>query len=395
MGYADTEVRPVQAHQQPEWTDTAEAMRIRRFLATRPPLVNVEDVRTLRALLAAVATGEALVMQAGDCAEDPADCAPDQVLRKVAVIDRCAATLGAVGGRPALRIGRIAGQFAKPRSRPVEHVDGHDLPVYRGHMVNSPTADRHSRYADPRRILTGYLAAGRMMATLGWDGHTARQGLSLGGPAVWTSHEALLLDYEMPMLREDGDGRRWLASTHFPWIGERTRQPDGAHVALLADVVNPVGCKIGPSTTEDEITTLCRRLDPRREPGRLTLIARMGADAVAGRLPALVRGVREAGHPVIWLCDPMHGNTIATADGTKTRLLTTITREISGFHHAVTDNGGVPGGLHLETTPDDTTECVLDESELATVADRYASLCDPRLNPLQAVSVIGSWDDSR
>ncbi|HEY0448301.1 3-deoxy-7-phosphoheptulonate synthase [Actinophytocola sp.] len=393
MGYVDTEMLPTQAHQQPEWTDTAEAMRIRRFLTTQPPLVSVEDVCTLRALLARIATGEALVMQAGDCAEDPADCAADQVLRKAAVIDRCAETLGAIGGRPVLRIGRIAGQFAKPRSRPVERVDGLDLPVYRGHMVNGPTADPRSRCPDPRRILTGYLAASRMMATLGWRGLTARPGLDLGDPAVWTSHEALLLDYEMPMLRSDGGGPRWLASTHFPWIGERTRQPDGAHVALLADVVNPVGCKVGPSMTQDEITTLCQRLDPQREPGRLTLIARMGADAVAERLPALVRRVRAAGHPVIWLCDPMHGNTITTADGTKTRLLTTITKEIRGFRRAVTDEGGVAGGLHVELAPDDTTECVLDESELATVADRYASLCDPRLNPHQAVSVIDSWAD--
>jgi 3-deoxy-7-phosphoheptulonate synthase len=387
MGYADTEVRPAAAHQQPEWTDTAEAMRIRRFLTTRPPLVNVEDVRVLRALLARVAAGEALVMQAGDCAEDPADCATDQVLRKVAVIDRCAETLGAIGRRPVLRIGRIAGQFAKPRSRPVERIDGLDLPVYRGHMVNGPTADARSRCPDPRRILTGYLAASRMMTTLGWHGLTAHP--DPHGPTVWTSHEALLLDYEMPMLR--GDGPRWLASTHFPWIGERTRQPDGAHVALLADVENPVGCKIGPNTTPDEITALCRRLDPQREPGRLTLIARMGADAVAERLPALVRRVRTAGHPVIWLCDPMHGNTITTPDGTKTRLLTTIAQEIRGFHHAVTDAGGVAGGLHLETTPDDTTECVQDESELDRVADHYASFCDPRLNPNQAVKAIGSW----
>jgi 3-deoxy-7-phosphoheptulonate synthase len=379
MGYADTEVRPARAHQQPEWTDFAEAMRIRRFLAGQPPLVGAEDVRALRDLLAHVARGEALVMQAGDCAEDPADCAADQVLRKVAVIDRCAEALGTLGGLPVLRIGRIAGQFAKPRSRPVERIDGRDLPVYRGHMVNGPTADPRSRCPDPRRILTGYLAASRMMATLGRS-----------ADAVWTSHEALLLDYEMPMLRSDRDGR-WLASTHFPWIGERTRQPDGAHVALLADVMNPVGCKIGPGTSEDEITALCRRLDPRREPGRLTLIARMGAGAVASRLPALVRRVRVAGHPVVWLCDPMHGNTIATDDGRKTRLLTTIAEEIRGFRRAVVDGGGVPGGLHLETTPDDTTECVRDESELDTVADRYASLCDPRLNPRQAVSVIGAW----
>jgi 3-deoxy-7-phosphoheptulonate synthase len=287
MGYVDAEVRPVRARQQPEWRDTAEALRIRRFLASQSPLVSFEDVRTLRTLLARVAAGEAHVMQAGDCAEDPADCAAEQVRRKAAVIDLCATTLAAVDGKPVLRVGRIAGQFAKPRSRPVERIDGRDLPVYRGHMVNRPTADPRSRCPDPRRILTGYLAASRMMTTLGWRGLSARPGLDLTDPAVWTSHEALLLDYEMPMIRGENEGPRWLASTHFPWIGERTRQPDGAHVALLAGVVNPVGCKVGPSMTSEEITTLCGRLDPAREPGRLTLIARMGAAAVRDRLPPL------------------------------------------------------------------------------------------------------------
>jgi 3-deoxy-7-phosphoheptulonate synthase len=392
VGYVDTDMQPVSA-QQPEWNDPAEALRIRKLLASQPPLVSLEDVCTIRSLLARVAAGDAYVMQAGDCAEDPADCTAEQVQRKAAMIDMCAATLSTIGGKKVLRIGRIAGQFAKPRSRPVERIGGLELPVYRGHMVNGPKADPQSRWPDPRRILTGYLAASRMMATLGWHGQAARPAAALGDPVVWTSHEALLLDYEMPMIRKAGDGPRWLASTHFPWIGDRTRQPDGAHVALLAGVINPIACKVGPSLSPEEITAVCRRLDPEREPGRLTLIARMGADEVADRLPALVRRVRSAGHPVIWLCDPMHGNTITTHNGTKTRLLTTIAREIRGFRRAVTAAGGVAGGLHLETTPDDTTECIPDETALATVADRYASLCDPRLNPRQAVSVIRAWSD--
>jgi 3-deoxy-7-phosphoheptulonate synthase len=391
VGYVDAEAPPLPAHQQPDWHDAAEALRIRKLLAAKPPLVSLEDMCRLRSLLARVAVGEAYVMQAGDCAEDPADCVTEQVHRKVAMIDVCAATLSSVGGKDVLRIGRIAGQFAKPRSRPVERIGDLDLPVYRGHMVNGPTADPRSRCPDPRRILTGYLAAGRMMATLGWSGTTAGP---VGDPVVWTSHEALLLDYELPMLRGTGDGPRWLASTHFPWIGDRTRQPEGAHVALLAGVANPVACKVGPGTSLDEITALCQRLDPEREPGRLTLIARMGADGVADLLPALVRRVRTAGHPVIWLCDPMHGNTITTRDGRKTRLLTMITREIRGFRRAIAAAGGVAGGLHLEMTPDDTTECVPDETELARVSDRYASLCDPRLNPRQAVSVIEAWSEA-
>ena len=394
MGYVDTEAPAAPAHQQPDWHDAGEALRIRKLLAMRPPLVSLEDVLALRARLARVAAGEALVMQAGDCAEDPADCDDERVLRKAAAIDGCAATLAAVGGKDALRIGRIAGQFAKPRSRPLERIGDVDLPVYRGHMVNGPSADPRSRFPDPRRILTGYLAASRMMAVLGWNGATGRPDPSSSAgdePIVWTSHEALLLDYELPMLRGAQGGPRWLASTHFPWIGDRTRQPDGAHVALLAAVANPVACKVGPGTSLDELTAVCRRLDPEREPGRLTLIARMGAGSVAELLPALVRRVREAGHPAIWLCDPMHGNTVSTADGRKTRLLTTISREIRGFRRAVERAGGVAGGLHLEITPDDTTECVFDETQLARVSDRYASLCDPRLNPGQACSVVEAW----
>jgi 3-deoxy-7-phosphoheptulonate synthase len=406
VGYVDIGARPAPAHQQPDWLDAAEALRIRKHLALRSPLVSLEDVCALRTQLARVAAGDALIMQAGDCAEDPADCDDERVLQKVAAIDQCAVMLAKAGGRPALRIGRIAGQFAKPRSRPLERIGDIDLPVYRGHMVNGPSADPRSRFPDPRRILTGYLAASRMMAVLGWTGTSGRADLlewsdgpdqpesAVDESVVWTSHEALLLDYELPMLRGTDGGPRWLASTHFPWIGDRTRQPDGAHVALLAAVANPVACKVGPGMSPDELTAVCRRLDPEREPGRLTLIARMGANSVADLLPALVRRVRDAGHPAIWLCDPMHGNTVSTPDGRKTRLLTAISREIRDFRHAVEQAGGVPGGLHLEITPDDTTECVRDESQLARVSDRYASLCDPRLNPLQACSVIEAWADA-
>lgn len=391
VGYAGTDVRHLRAQQQPEWKNPAQVQRIREILAARPPLVSAEDVGTLRSLLGRVAAGDAYVMQAGDCAEDPADCTAGRVERKAAMIGLCATTLAEVGRKEVLRVGRIAGQFAKPRSQAIERIGGYELPVYRGHMVNGPAADPQSRCPDPTRILTGYVAASQIMAALGWDGLVARPVLALSEPVVWTSHEALLLDYEMPMIREAGDGRRWLASTHFPWIGERTRQVDGAHVALLAEVSNPIACKIGPSMSPDEIAALCQRLDPQREPGRLTLVARMGADTVADRLPALVRRVRSAGHPVIWLSDPMHGNTITTPTGKKTRLLTTISREIRGFRRAVAAAGGMAGGLHLETTPDDATECVADETSIATAADQHDSLCDPRLNPRQAVSVISAW----
>ncbi|GAA2916796.1 hypothetical protein GCM10020221_10970 [Streptomyces thioluteus] len=208
---------------------------------------------------------------------------------------------------------------------------------------------------------------------------------------MWTSHEALLLDYEMPMLRVDEKGRLFLGSTHWPWIGERTRQLEGAHVALLAEVSNPVACKVGPTMEPGDLLALCERLDPWRDPGRLTLIARMGADAVTDRLPRLVEAVRGAGHPVIWLSDPVHGNTVTAPGGHKTRIVETVSLEVSRFVEAVRTAGGVAGGLHLETTPDDVTECASTEDRLGSVGERYTSHCDPRLNPSQALAVVSSW----
>ncbi|MFI6638969.1 3-deoxy-7-phosphoheptulonate synthase [Streptomyces sp. NPDC050504] len=393
MGHAVTETQRAKALQQPEWNDPSQVQRVREILGSRPPLVRVDDVHALRSLLASVAAGEAHVVQAGDCAEDPEECTAEHVRRKSAVLDLLATTLKMVTGKPVLRVGRIAGQFAKPRSNSFEQVDDLVLPVYRGHMVNSPEPDPEKRQPDPLRILTGYMAAGDIMEHLGWRAPAPRAWPSIE-PLVWTSHEALLLDYEIPMIREVGDGRRWLGSTHWPWIGERTRQLDGAHVELLADVVNPVACKVGPAMTTEEITALCERLDPLREPGRLTFISRMGADAVAERLPPLVAAVRSAGHPAIWLCDPMHGNTVTAPGGRKTRLLSALAGEVAGFRHAVATAGGTAGGLHLETTPDDVTECVADTADLGSVGDRHTTFCDPRLNSRQAVSLVTAWSDT-
>ncbi|MFG2180165.1 3-deoxy-7-phosphoheptulonate synthase [Streptomyces abikoensis] len=380
--------RQEQALQQPPWEDTAHVLRVRKELAKRPALVDAESVDALRSVLARVAAGEAHVIQAGDCAEDPAECTPGYVARKAGLLNMLAGALQMETRIPVVRVGRMAGQFGKPRSSPTERVGDMELPVYRGHMVNSPEPDPELRRPDPERLLAGYQAAYDVMGYLGW--RSPRGGTRIGAP-VWTSHEALLLDYELPMLRRDERGRLLLASTHWPWIGERTRQIDGAHVALLAEVVNPVACKVGPRMTVDELLALCERLDPRREGGRLTLIARMGAEAVAERLPALVEAVHAAGHPVIWLTDPMHGNTVSTPDGLKTRLLGTVTREVEEFQHAVRTAGGVAGGLHLETSPDDVTECARDEAGFAHVGTRYTSHCDPRLNPGQALSVVSAW----
>ncbi|MFB7381965.1 3-deoxy-7-phosphoheptulonate synthase, partial [Kitasatospora purpeofusca] len=368
------EIRIRGALQQPEWSDLPQVNRVGEALASRPALVQPDDLATLRTLLGKVALGEALVLQSGDCAEDPQECTRQHVARKSALLDLLAGTLGLRTGKPVLRAGRIAGQFAKPRSKPTEVIDGVELPVFRGHMVNGPEPDPEIRRPDPLRILTGYMAAGDIVEHLGWRDRAA--GRDVVEPLVWTSHEALLLDYETPMLRVDDKGRLFLGSTHWPWIGERTRQVEGAHVALLSQVANPVACKVGPGMEPDELLALCEKLDPWRDPGRLTLIARMGAENVADRLPKLVDAVRGAGHPVVWLSDPVHGNTVTAPGGYKTRLVETVSLEVSRFVEAVRGAGGVAGGLHLETTPDDVTECASTEADLGSVGDRYTSCCD-------------------
>ncbi|MFC4560977.1 3-deoxy-7-phosphoheptulonate synthase [Nocardiopsis mangrovi] len=374
------------APQQPDWADDPALPAVRRWLTNAPPLVRVGDTDRLRELLARVAAGEAQVVLAGDCSEDPAESGARDVAAKAALLDLLAGTLGLTTRKPVIRAGRIAGQFAKPRSRSFEVVNGRRLPSYRGHMVNSPEPDPRERRPDPHRMRSGYLAARSVMQHLGWTDGTAGG----HGAPVWTAHEALLLDYELPMLRRTG-GRTLLASTHWPWLGERTRDADGEHAALLARAANPVACKIGPSTRPEEVRGLCRRLDPDRVPGRLTLVARMGAGTVTERLPPLVEAVRRLGHDVVWLCDPMHGNTVSTPSGLKTRFIQDITREVREFQSSVRCAGGVPGGLHLETTPEWVTECVPDRCHVDQVTGKYTSHCDPRLNPEQAAAVAAAW----
>jgi 3-deoxy-7-phosphoheptulonate synthase len=383
------------ALQQPEWEDPEQVRRVREMLASLPALVGLDDVLTLRTHLGRVAAGEALVVQSGDCAEDPARCSRVDVWSRCAFADRLAEELKTITRRPVVRVGRIAGQFAKPRSEPVERVGDQELPTYRGHMVNRPEPDPESRRPDPLRILTGYMAAQEMVEHIVRYRDSRGRSCSPLESSVWTSHEALLLDYEIPMLRDDGRGRRWLSTGHFPWVGERTRQVEGAHVALLAGVVNPIACKVGPRTTAAALLALCEQLDPGREPGRLTLISRLGADLVGDRLPPLVAAVRAAGHPVIWLTDPMHGNTATAPGGAKVRVVETIIREVRDFRRAVAEAGGVAGGLHLESTPDEVTECCT-EAEYRRGLDRARvarSLCDPRLSPAQASSVVAAWRD--
>ncbi|WP_079049382.1 3-deoxy-7-phosphoheptulonate synthase [Streptomyces torulosus] len=381
-------LRSIPALQQPDWEGHTALEEVRTDLGRMPALVDPEAVRRLRALLMEAAAGHLQVMQTGDCAEDPAEATPEDVTRKAALLDVLAGTMKLASGKPIIRVGRIAGQYGKPRSSPTETVNGTQLPVYRGHMVNRPEPDAVLRRPDPRHLLSGYRAASDTMHYLGWRGTAGRSELEV---PVWTSHEALLLDYELPLLRREPDGSLLLTSTHWPWVGERTRELDGAHIGLLAAVSNPVAVKVGPTMTDDALLALCERLDAQRRPGRLTLIARMGADNAAERLPALVEAVARAGHPVLWLSDPMHGNTVSSPEGLKTRMVRTIVREVENFQDAVSQNGGVAAGLHLETTPETVTECVRDEAGLDRLGDKYLSFCDPRLNPQQAIEVVSAW----
>lgn len=370
------------AEQQPQWSAHPDLPGVRRALRDAPALTTAGDVRTLRRQLADVALGRARVLQTGDCAEDVHECGAAHTAAKAELLAELADRVALHTGRPVVRIGRMGGQFAKPRSRPTETVGGVDLPVFRGHLVNSPEPNAPARRHDPNRMLQAYEASAAVLRAL--DGERT----DAYGP--WASHEALVMDYESPQVRRDPEtGEPYLASTHFPWIGERTRQPGLAHVEFLAALANPVGCKIGPSATPEQVVRLCRILDPGRLPGRLTLILRMGVGTPASAVAPVVEAVQGAGHPVVWLSDPLHGNTVQTSAGVKTRRLSDAVGEALTFRKVLEEQGLHPGGLHLETAAADVTEClggpVTGEHALS---ERYESLCDPRLNPAQARELI-------
>jgi 3-deoxy-7-phosphoheptulonate synthase len=379
------------AVQQPHWLRHPAHPRVRGTLAELAPLVTPAELAALRGALAEVAAGCARLLQAGDCAESFYECTPGHTAARLAVLDRLADALGARTGVPVVRVGRIAGQFAKPRSSPTEVCGGVTLPAFRGHMVNSEVPTVAARAHDPRRMVWAYQASARTSAWVA-EARARREQLSgaVSGTGPWTSHEALVLDYETGLVRPyPATGEPFLGSTHLPWVGERTRQPENAHVRLLAAVTNPVGCKVGPTTTAADLLRLCTLLDPRRAPGRLVLIARMGAGVVEEVLPGLVAAVAAAGHRPVWLCDPMHGNTVTAASGCKTRYLATIVAEARAFERVLERAGQVPGGLHLETAAGEVTECVggavRDERALNGT---YTTLCDPRLNPEQALELL-------
>ena len=385
--------RALPAAQQPAWPDRELLRQVTARLSAGPAPVLAGEILALRRSLAAVAGGCAFVVQAGDCAETLDGPTLSEVAATVRVVHRAARVIADALGTPVVSIGRIAGQYAKPRSASTEWVCGEELPSFRGHLVNSPERLRATRVPDPLRLLRGHQHS---RAVVGLLRRLARSGMPMptagevAPVALWTSHEALVLDYEEPFLRREPATGAWLlTSTHLPWIGVRTGAPGGAHVALLAEVANPVGYKVGPTMTPEDLVEVCRRLDPGRRPGRLLLIARLGADTVSRRLPALVAAVRGAGHPVVWLCDPMHGNTVVTATGRKTRYVASVVAELRGFFAAVREAGGWPGGIHLETTAEQVTECV-DGAGAASEAElsrRYTTACDPRLNPAQTAEV--------
>lgn len=423
------------AAQQPKWPDTGQLDRVQKDLAGLPPLVFAGEARSLTEQLAAVAGGRAFLLQAGDCAESFDDLSADAIRDKLKVILQMAVALTYGAGVPVVKVGRIAGQFAKPRSSPTEEVGGQELASFRGHMVNHDAPTAAARRPDPERLISAYHQAastlnllraftkggfadlsqvhswnqqfvasseeGRRYEQMAADIDAAMRfmsacGIDLVGEAnlhqvdFYTSHEALILPYEEALTRRDSLTGDWYdCSAHMVWIGERTRQLDGAHVAFLSGVGNPLGCKIGPSATPADVLALCERLDPERQPGRLTLITRMGADRAADLLPPLFTAVRDSGFPVVWACDPMHGNTFVSESGRKTRRFDTMLDELRAFFEAHHQMGTWPGGIHVELTGDDVTECLggfgdIVEDQLHL---RYTTTCDPRLNARQAIDL--------
>lgn len=381
--------RYYRATQQPSWSSPGSRDEICAELARLEVLTPLTEVQALRQELAQVVAGRRFVLQAGDCAESFDECTFAHATDKEAAVAALADGIADPTGIETIRIGRIAGQFAKPRSAPTDNVGGQVLPVFRGHIVNGEALDPQARRHDPIRMLRAYDAAQTMVKAL----DNLRSGHASTRARTWTSHEALVMDYEAALVRFDDKAGGWfLGSTHLPWIGERTRHSDGAHVRLLADVLNPVACKVSGAGDRQDLLRAIARLDPERQPGRLTLITRFGADRITQELPDIARAVKNAGFPVVWLCDPMHGNTYQTASGIKTRRLADIVQEIRGFVRALDEAGVAPGGLHLETSASPVTECVgADVPDEGSLGVCYTSLCDPRLNPVQAAEAVRAF----
>ncbi len=418
-----------------DYPDGDHLARIEQQLRSYPPLVFAGEARNLKARLAEVAAGKAFLLQGGDCAESFKEFHPDNIRDTFRTLMAMSVVLTFAGSKPVVKVGRIAGQFGKPRSEQVETQDGVTLPSYRGDNINGMDFTPESRTPDPERLLKAYSQSAatlnliRAFANGGYaDLHNVHRwmvGFVADSPQgkryqeiadriseaidfmeacgitpqnvpqvrqvdVYTSHEALLLGYEEAMTRVDStSGDYYDTSAHFVWIGDRTRQPDGAHIEFARGIKNPLGIKCGPSLEPDELLKLIDILNPTDEAGRITLIARFGVDKVQAGLPRLVRAVQKSGRTVIWSCDPMHGNTLKTASGYKTRPFDRILGEVSSFMDVVTAEGAYPGGVHVEMTGQQVTECLGGASAVTEedLSSRYHTHCDPRLNGTQALDL--------
>jgi 3-deoxy-7-phosphoheptulonate synthase len=423
--------RNLPAAQQPTWTDEAKLQAAREELAVLPPLVFAGEVDTLRSRLAAAAEGKAFLLQGGDCAETFADATADRIRNRVKTILQMAVVLMYGASMPVVKMGRMAGQFAKPRSSDTETRGDQTLPAYRGDAVNGYDFTPESRATDPNRMVRAYHTSAstlnliRAFTTGGFADlrsvHDWNKGFTdnpanvryeqlaaeidrairfmdacgadfdaLKATEFYVSHEALLFDYERPMTRIDSrTGNPYATSGHFLWVGERTRQLDGAHVDYMSRIRNPIGVKLGPSTEVSDVMALIEKLDPNREPGRLTFITRMGASQIRDKLPKLVEAVKASDAKPLWITDPMHGNGITTKNGYKSRRFDDVMDEVAGFFEVHRAAGTFPGGIHIELTGDDVAEC-LGGSEMIdekTLESRYESLCDPRLNHMQSLEL--------
>jgi 3-deoxy-7-phosphoheptulonate synthase len=433
--WSPTTWRDYPALQQPNWPDSGHVESVTKKLAALPPLVFAGEARSLTKALGEVAEGRAFLLQAGDCAESFHDQSAASIRERLKIILQMAAVLTYSGGLPVVKVGRIAGQFAKPRSADTEMVSGVELPSFRGHIVNDDAPFLEARIPDPERLIAAYQQSAQTLNLLraftkggyadisrvhAWnqefvaatpEGQRYEQlatgiekairfmrscGIDLEREAhlqqvdLWTSHEALLLHYEEALTRRDTTSGDWYdCSAHMLWIGERTRNLEHAHVEFLRGVHNPIGCKVGPTATAAEVVALCEALNPNRIPGRLTLIVRMGASKVETLLPPLLEAVKVAGHPVVWVSDPCHGNTFTAASGHKTRKFDDVLEEVRCFFAACKSADVHPGGLHLELTGDDVTECLGGSIAVETeqLGGNYRTICDPRLNARQSLDL--------
>ena len=433
-GWSKSDWRAKPRVQMPDYPDAAALNAAEAQLGKYPPLVFAGEARKLKKQLALAGEGRAFLLQGGDCAESFSEFSADNIRDTFRVMLQMAVVLTYGAKVPVIKVGRMAGQFAKPRSAPTEMIDGVELPSYRGDIIHRFEATAEARMPDPQRMLEAYTQAAASLNllrafstggfadihrvhswTLGFAEHdkaeryrelsnrisdaldfmnaagvNADTAPSLSTVDFYTSHESLLLEYEEALCRVDSlTGQNVAGSGHMIWIGDRTRQPDGAHVEFARGVLNPIGLKCGPTTTADDLKVLMAKLNPQNEAGRLTLIARFGAGKVGENLPRLIKAVREEGANVVWSCDPMHGNTIKSSSGYKTRAFDSVLREVREFFAIHKSENTIPGGVHFEMTGKDVTECtgglraVTDED----LSDRYHTACDPRLNASQSLEL--------